>query len=144
MNRKIDTFSLYDMKGEYEAYYTNLSREEYTLRLHLNTQSNYRNQMKLEEQTDKLYSQTILSFTGPPRSCNGRSQIGYEVEDWGSRPNACVEDRYQGFVVLQTLVDHALLWGQNISVAGPRNSLLPTSDEELCSAQLVRFTQYNC
>ena len=93
--------------------------------------------MKLEEQTDKLYSQTILRFTGPPRACNGH--FGMYSDDWGSILETCVEDRYQGFVVLQTLVDHALLWGQNISVAGPRNSLLPTSDEELCSAQLVRI-----
>ena len=119
--------------------HTNLSREEYTLRLHVNSQSKYRNQMKLEEQTDKLYSQTILSFTGPPRSCNGRSEIGSGTGDWASYPTDCVEDRYQVFVMLQTLVDHALLWGQNITVTGPRNSLLPTSDEELCSTELVRI-----
>ena len=97
--------------------------------------------MKLEEQTDKLYSQTILSFTGPPRSCNGHF-FGIYADDWGSNLDTCVEDRYKMFVVLQTLVDHALLWGQNTSVAGPRNSLLPTSDEELCSAQLVRIILY--
>ena len=111
-------------------------REEYTLRLALGTD-------ELEAQTSKLFSEAIISFF-PPESCRSwdqkQGQLRYIDNDWGSDPNGCVEDRYRMFIILQTLVDHALLWGQNIDpVTGPRNSLLPTSDEELCSAKLVRW-----
>ena len=97
---------------------------------------------QLEAQTSKLFSEAIISFF-PPESCDSwdqkQGQLRYIHNDWGSDPNACVERRYRTFIILQTLVDHALLWGQNIDpVTGPRNSLLPTSDEELCSAKLVR------
>ena len=52
------------------------------------------------------------------------------------------EDRYAVFVILQTIVDQALMWnkasaGYDILGMIPRNSLLPTNKEEKCSPKLV-------
>ena len=52
------------------------------------------------------------------------------------------EDRYAVFVILQTIIDQALMWnkasaGYDILGMIPRNSLLPTNKEEKCSPKLV-------
>ena len=52
------------------------------------------------------------------------------------------EDQYAVFVILQTIIDQALMWnkasaGYDILGMIPRNSLLPTNKEEKCSPKLV-------
>ena len=88
------------------------SMEDYTIRLALSTD-------QTEATTDKLFPASLIRFE-----------------------KTFQEDQYAVFVILQTIVDQALMWnkaGEEYDIMGmiPRKSLLPTNKEEKCSPKLV-------
>ena len=90
------------------------SMEDYTIRLALSTD-------QTEATTDKLFPASLIRFE-----------------------KTFQEDQYAVFVILQTIVDQALMWnkaGEEYDIMGmiPRKSLLPTNKEEKCSPKLVNL-----
>ena len=91
------------------------SMEDYTIRLALSPE-------QIEATTDKLFPDSLIRF------------------DPYSRYNQ--EKQYAHFIILQTIVDQALMWNKasaGFDILGmiPRDSLLPTNLEEKCSRKLV-------
>ena len=111
------------------------SMEDYTIRLALSTD-------QTEATTDKLFPASLIRFE-KPSSCYRNSYDSRDVHnDWGTELWNCQEEQYAFFVILQTIVDQALMWnkasaGYDILGMIPRNSLLPTNKEEKCSPKLV-------
>ena len=114
------------------------SMEDYTIRLALSTD-------QTEATTDKLFPASLIRFE-KPYSCYRNSRdsrsLRYVHNDWGTELYDCQEEQYAFFVILQTIVDQALMWnkasaGYDILGMIPRNSLLPTNMEEQCSPKLV-------
>ena len=118
--------------------------DHYTLRLGVDKSD-------FEAKTGEKYGPTLIGF--PPaypcyeggKDIKRKSKImedlfgwmfnvgrKYGGVTWGTGPTTCAEFRYGYFSVLQSLMDNAKMW----SVTGD-NSLLPTSDEELCSTKMV-------
>ena len=86
------------------------------------------------------------SFGDKPYSCSRYSRHTRSTRqvynDWGTNLWNCQEEQYAYFIILQTIVDQALIWnkasaGNDILGMIPRDSLLPTSKEEKCSPKLV-------
>ena len=91
------------------------SMEDYTIRLALRPEQR-------EATTDKLFPASLIRFDRYSRYYT--------------------QEQYAHFIILQTIVDQALMW--NKASAGfvilgmiPRDSLLPTNMEEKCSPKLV-------
>ena len=121
------------------------SMEDYTIRLALSPG-------QLESMTDKLFPASLIRFGDKPYSCSrgpySRSRSTRQVyNDWGTDLWNCQEEQYAYFIILQTIVDQALMWnkasaGSDILGMIPRESLLPTNKEEKCSPKLVN--KCNC
>ena len=116
------------------------SMEDYTIRLALSTD-------QTEATTDKLFPASLIRFE-KPYSCYRNSRdsrsLRYVHNDWGTELYDCQEEQYAFFVILQTIVDQALMWnkaGEEYDIMGmiPRKSLLPTNKEEKCSPKLVNL-----
>lgn len=84
----------------------------------------------IEAQTDKLFSESIVSFSSP-YSCGD-----FKQSTWGSQEWDCVERKYLYFLTIQTVVEHAILQER----AGDE-IVMPTSDEELCQMKTVIVDQ---
>lgn len=120
------------------------SMEEYTIRLALSPG-------QIEATTDKLFPASLIRFGDKPYSCYRHSRnirsTRQVYNDWGTDLWNCQEEQYAYFIILQTIVDQALMWnkasaGYDILGMIPRDSLLPTNKEEKCSPKLV--TKLNC
>ena len=106
----------------------------YKLRLSLETTD-------VEAKTNSLFSPTIVYIV--PKSCYFRGRwfdrfiVGGNDEDqhgetWGTKESICTEARYRLFSIVQSVVDNAILWNK-----GKKSTFLPTSDDELCSDEMV-------
>ena len=89
--------------------------EDYTIRLALSPK-------QIEAKTDKLFPASLIRFSN----------------HYYSR----AQEQYAHFIILQTIVDQALMWNKasaGFDILGmiPRDSLLPTNLEEKCSRKLV-------
>ena len=97
----------------------------------------------VEAKTTSLFSPSIVAFI-PPDSCyddgfknKDRFTIDGDYKDqhgetWGSYEYGCAEARYQLFSIVQSVVDNAILWNKE-----KKSTFLPTSDDELCSDEMV-------
>ena len=110
------------------------SMEDYTIRFAASSPDD------IEAATDKLFPASLLQV-GEPQSCyrSNSRDIGTES---GFGSSECQERQYADFVILQTIIDQALMWirsspGDEILGRIPRDSLLPTNKEEKCSSKLV-------
>ena len=92
------------------------SMEDYTIRLALRPEQR-------EAKTDKLFPASLIRFSN------------HYSRDY-------TQEQYAHFIILQTIVDQALMWNKasaGFDILGmiPRDSLLPTNMEEKCSRKLV-------
>ena len=98
----------------------------------------------MEAKTNSLFSPTIVYIV--PESCYFRGRwfdrfiIGGNDEDqhgetWGTKESICTEARYRLFSIVQSVVDNAILWNKE-----KKSTFLPTSDDELCSDELVIYS----
>ena len=79
--------------------------------------------MNVEGKTEDLFDQTIISVMQNFKGCEGRGKSFV----WD-----CVENRYKDFVILQSMIDSAY-----IRLTTNDKSFLPSSEEELCTAEMV-------
>ena len=81
--------------------------------------------MAVEGKTNDLFDRTIVSFLTNFDSCTDKGKsFAWE----------CVEERYQDFVLMQSMIDSAY-----IRLSTQDKSFLPLSTEETCMADMVIF-----
>ena len=85
--------------------------------------------MMVEGKTEDLFDRTIISVMQTFQGCGGRGK---------SFVFDCVEERYKDFVLLQSMIDSAY-----IRLTTNDKSFLPSSEEELCTAEMVMDSDFH-
>ena len=98
--------------------------EDFRYKIRLGVNGEY----EIEYRTAKLFSEQIVDPGADFDSCSYQNSRSY--------PDDCVENRYKELVMLQGLVDSAY-----IRVITGDNTILPTSNEDLCKTDMVRLNQ---